>query len=287
MENAFPALSPLFARSEGNGTRSVMCLHSSTASHGQWRGLATELAKHARVVSVDLHGHGHSPEWPAQAASTLGVDAQGALQALDAAAPEAAGVHLVAHSYGAAVALQIALDHPGLVRSLSLYEPVAFGVLAEMAPTAPALAEIEAIARRVAMLNAAGQLAEAASAFVSYWAGAEAWEQMNADQRDAVQSRITTIPRHFDATFRARWTLGDLRRLGMPTLLINGGRTRASARDVAFLLGAALPNVRRVTIADAGHLGPITHEAPVNAAIVEHLRACEVVPQGSPKPAVA
>jgi pimeloyl-ACP methyl ester carboxylesterase len=97
-----------------------------------------------------------------------------------------------------------------------------------------------------------------------------------------VQGRIATVPLHFDALFCARWTLGDLRRLRMPTLLINGGRTRAPARDVAFLLGAALPNVRRMTIADAGHLGPMTHEAEVNTLILRHLRDCGVVPEGAP-----
>src|SRR5690349_2527645 len=221
MNTIFTALSPLFARTQGEALRTVMCLHSSTATHGQWRGLAAKLAEHARVVSVDLHGHGRSPAWPAHAASDLAVDADGALLALDAAAPDANGVHIVAHSYGAAVAMKIALDNPGLVRSLSVYEPVAFGVLSAVAPTSPALAEIERIARDVAMLTAAGELEQAASAFVDYWGGPDAWTQMSEGQREAVQTRIATIPLHFDALFRARWTLGDLRCLRMPTLLID------------------------------------------------------------------
>ena len=37
--------------------------------------------------------------------------------------------HLVGHSYGAYVALLVARSVPSQVRSLALYEPVAFGVL--------------------------------------------------------------------------------------------------------------------------------------------------------------
>ena len=191
----------LFTRLQGCGDHTVLCLHSSTGSHAQWRGLANTLAEHARVVSVDFHGHGRSPVWPADAPVTLQVDARAADQSLREAAPDADGVHLVAHSYGAAVALQMALDHPGRVRSLTLYEPVAFGLLQGAAGAGEALAEIEAIADEVALLTAQGERAAAAEAFVDYWGGGGAWQQMGEAQRDAVQVRITAIPRHFAALY--------------------------------------------------------------------------------------
>jgi pimeloyl-ACP methyl ester carboxylesterase len=266
------ALSPLFARLQGHGAHTVLCLHSSTGSHAQWRGLATAVAEHAQVVALDFHGHGRSPRWPADAAPSLQVDARGAVQALRAAHPGADGVHLVAHSYGAAVALQIAQDHPQWVQSLALYEPVAFGVLQAMAPADSALTEIRHIADAVAMATALGRLDEAAGAFVDYWGGPGNWHGMTDAQRDAVQGRIATIPLHFDALFRARWSTEALSALTMPVLLMHGGCTRAPARRVADLLGTALPHARRLEISGAGHLGPMTHESAVNMAIGEHLR---------------
>jgi pimeloyl-ACP methyl ester carboxylesterase len=269
---------PLFTRVQGRGDPTVLCLHSSTGSHAQWRGLANTLAEHARVVSVDFHGHGRSPVWPADVPVTLQVDARAADRALGEAAPDADGVHLVAHSYGAAVALQMALDHPSRIRSLTLYEPVAFGLLHGAPGAGEALAEIEAIADEVALLTAQGERAAAAEAFVDYWGGRGAWQQMGEAQRDAVQVRITAIPRHFAALFRARWTAQELRNLRMPTLLMHGGRTRASARRVAEVLAGALPGVHRHELPEAAHLGPMTHEAAVNAEVSLHLKACGALP---------
>jgi pimeloyl-ACP methyl ester carboxylesterase len=190
-------------------------------------------------------------------------------------------VHLVAHSYGAAIALQLALDHPANIRSLALYEPVAFGLLHGVASAGVALAEIEAIADEVALLTAQGARAAAAEAFVDYWGGQGAWQQMGEAQRDAVQVRITAIPRHFAGLFRARWSAHDLAALRMPILLMHGGCTRASSRHVAQLLGVALPHASRHMFDEAGHLGPMTHEDEVNGEIVRHLRACAVLPFGS------
>lgn len=269
---------PLFTRLQGRGDHTVLCLHSSTGSHAQWRGLANTLAEHARVVSVDFHSHGRSPVWPSEAPVTLQLDAKAADQALREAAPDANGVHLVAHSYGAAIALQMALDHPSRIHSLTLYEPVAFGLLHSAAGAGGALAEIEAIADEVALLTAQGERAAAAEAFVDYWGGRGAWQQMGEAQRDAVQVRITAIPRHFAALFRARWTAQELAALRMPTLLMHGSRTRASARRVADALASALPGIRRHELPGAGHLGPMSHEAAVNAEVARHLRACGALP---------
>src|SRR5688572_6317585 len=107
----------LFSRVHGAAGPTVLCLHSSTGSQGQWRGLAAALSELARVITPDLHGHGRSPAWPVGQATSLHIDARAAAHLL----PAEGGVHLVAHSYGAAVALQMALDQPERVLSLTLY----------------------------------------------------------------------------------------------------------------------------------------------------------------------
>lgn len=262
----------LYLREEGQGA-TVVCLHSSTSSQAQWRGLVNQLGEHWQTMAVDLHGHGRSPAWPAITPNTLEVDALAVIDAVRRAGPAPEGIHLVAHSYGAAVALQIALMQPLWVRSLTMYEPLAYGVIHAMAPGDASLAEIEATAKTVEIAVEAGDLDGASRRFVDYWSGTGAWDAMAAPQRDAVRGRIATVPRHFEALFAARWASRPLGSLTVPTLLLNGEQTRAPARRVAELIGeAGLPRLRRREIADAGHLGPITHEAQVNAAIVGHLQ---------------
>src|SRR5690349_8336711 len=115
----------LAAQVRGSGPR-VVCLHSSTGSSAQWRALQDAMASRWEVLAPDLHGHGRSPALPDGDVSALAADADAVVAAAGIAARP---VHLVGHSYGAAVALQVALRHPRQVRSLTLYEPVVFGML--------------------------------------------------------------------------------------------------------------------------------------------------------------
>ena len=254
----------------------MVCLHSSTGSHAQWRALSGELEGRCKVVVPDLHGHGRSPAWPLGAANTLWIDAHAASQLMPANdignGPE--GVHLVGHSYGAAVALQIALRCPRRVLSLTLYEPLPFGMLLAQSPgspDAPAAREIRDIRYSVASLVSEGDYEGASRLFVTYWGGSSAWAGMTAAQRAAVLARISTVPRHFEALFRACWSADLLRCLNMPVLLMHGSNTRAPARAVTDTLAAALSQCEQVEIEGAGHLGPITHTNAVNSAIALHL----------------
>jgi pimeloyl-ACP methyl ester carboxylesterase len=259
------AAQPLSAHVQGAGP-TIVCLHSSTGSHGQWRGLVDALSPRWRVLTPDLHGHGASPAWPAGAADTLHVDAD-AVARLAGAGP----LHLVGHSYGAAVALQLALRHPERVRSLTLYEPVVFGMLRRLAPQDTALEEIEDIAASVAALVQAGQAEDAARIFVAYWGGSRAWAQLSESQRRALAARVSTVPHHFNALFAARWDSRLLQRLQMPVLLLRGSATRAPARRVTELLAQALPQAQCGVLPGAAHLGPITHAQTVGHWMTAHI----------------
>ncbi len=269
----------------------IVCLHSSTGSGAQWRPLLQALAGRPNVLALDLYGHGRSPAWPADAPNTLDVDAEAVRARLhqldDESGGTLRGVHLVGHSYGAAVALRLAMllaqRQPQRVLSLTLYEPVVFGLLAE-GTVQPARHEIEDVARAVATLVKAGATTDAARIFVGYWGGPAAWGAMNEAQQASVRHRIATVPRHFDALFAARWHARDLQRLqALPVLLMQGSRTRAPARHVVERLHALLPQAQGLTIEGAGHLGPMTHAQPVVQAMLQHLG---VQPVATPEPAL-
>lgn len=266
----------------------VICLHSSTGSQAQWRPLVQALTPRWQALALDLYGHGRSPAWPADAPNTLDVDAATVLalmQGLDDGDEPSRGVHLVGHSYGAAVALRVAMRQPQRVRSLTLYEPVVFGLLPATAGEYPVRHEIVDIALSVGALVKAGALADAARVFVGYWGGPKAWGGMNEAQQATVLHRIATVPRHFEALFAATWHLRQLRRLQMPVLLLQGSNTRAPARRVTELLLQALPQAQGRVIAGAGHLGPITHAEPVLAAMRAHLDPGSMLP--APLPSTA
>jgi len=253
--------------------RPLLCLHCSSGSHAQWRPLAERLAPRHQLLMPDLLGHGRSPAWPDTAADDLRVDAAAVL----ACAEGLPSFDLVAHSYGAALALQIALDHPGRVRSLTLYEPVAFGLLRRHEPWGAAWSEIRAVARALADALAAGQPEAAARLFTDYWSAGQGWARLSPGQQASVASRMPTVHRHFEALFAAPWGAAELRQLQQPVHLICGSATRLPPLRIAQMLARWLPQSRLHYLEGAGHLGPISHAGEV-VELVAGLLSLSVAP---------
>src|SRR3954470_3003033 len=109
----------------GQGTP-VVLLHSGGLSSPQWGRLSDRLAAGHRVLMPDFIGYGRSGSWPREEEFHFLLDVLATEALLDSLAEP---VHLVGHSYGGFVALLVALHRGDRVLSLSLFEPVAFGVL--------------------------------------------------------------------------------------------------------------------------------------------------------------
>src|SRR5438270_12284733 len=104
----------------------VLLLHSSGLSGRQWRRLVRKLEERGfRASAPDLTGHGESAPLLEPTPFSFLQDAERVRGMLAEGGP----MHLVGHSYGGLVALIAALGAPEKVRSLALFEPVAFGVL--------------------------------------------------------------------------------------------------------------------------------------------------------------
>jgi len=58
-------------------------------------------------------------------------------------------------------------------------------------------------------------------------------------------------------------------------LIMRGERAPAPTRLIAELLATLIPTARLVVIGGAGHMGPLTHAAAVNAAIARHVAESE------------
>ena len=254
----------------------VVCLHSSAASGRQWRRLVSDGGDACQWHTPDLFGHGSRPGWPELMPSQLSVEANGVLAGLPFR-PEQ-GIHLVGHSYGGAVALQMALQQPRRVLSLTLYEPVAFGVLPALGPVEPEWQEIRAVAAALATALERGDALDAARGFCAYWQARDAWPELDDAQRQRLAEAMPTVHRHFDALFAARWSDSLLGMLNMPVRLICGSATRASARRVAQSLALRLPAARLQMLEGAGHLAPIGDAARVNALILDSLGMMQRVP---------
>jgi pimeloyl-ACP methyl ester carboxylesterase len=239
-------------------------LHSSMSSRSQWNALAAQQEPALRCIAVDLLGYGKAPfPTPAQQASfSLEHEVAAVLAALTHELAPDEPFHLVGHSYGGATALRLArrLMDTGRILSLTLFEPVAFHLLA---PTDHARIDIEKI---IARIDAAATPRDGAAAFIDYWNGAGAFAALPPAMQERFTAQIAKVRLDFVALMSEPTTLADMAALDVPTLVLFGAQGPMSTRTVAEELAAALPRAAQHRT-PGGHMAPITHAADVNRAI--------------------
>jgi pimeloyl-ACP methyl ester carboxylesterase len=227
----------------------------------QWRKLGHRLAPAHRVVAPDLLGYGPTP-WPHGKPFHFHEDLAMLAELLDEPA------HVVGHSYGGLLALQLALAQPTRVRSIAVYEPVAFGILDEPAD-APFRDEL---ARMPAYRPGTDGVDEAwLAAFVGWWNGPAAWDQLAEPTKQAFRSVGWKLSQEVASLVADRTDRAGYARITAPTLLLGGEQSPAAEHRVLAKLAAALPHATLRSFAGVGHMAPITHADMVNDAIVAHL----------------
>jgi len=237
--------------------RSIVFAHGSLASGRMWEGYARAFEDRCFVRTPDLVGYGSNPEWPADLpfrlmdeVSDFALHIDGVFEPFD----------IVAHSYGAAVALRFACEFPERVRSLTLIEPTVFPVLDDPRHGAATESDqIRVVAARVRDCVQRGDRDAAMRGFVDYWNGQGAWQALAPDLRRRCAAQGATVARNFEAAFGDDGICDDLRYLDVPTLLISGGRSTAAARATTRIAASLIRCAKIAEIASAGHMAPVTH----------------------------
>ncbi|MYN47161.1 alpha/beta fold hydrolase [Pseudoduganella sp. FT93W] len=250
----------------------VVLLHSSMSTKAQWGELVSQLSDGYRCIAVDLLGYGSAP-FPAQLGPeyrhTLAHEIDAVNAAVAAHLQPGEAFHLIGHSYGGASALHMARRMPERVLSLTVYEPVAFHLLPEQHP---ARAEIVAVVERI---KACAEAQDATRIFIDYWNRTGSFDAAPAAAQAKMAGMIAKVKRDFEALLGEPATLEDLAALTMPALVMSGLSSPASTRLLAEQLAQALPNATALQTR-GGHMGPITHAAVVNPAIISFLSDAEI-----------
>jgi pimeloyl-ACP methyl ester carboxylesterase len=239
----------------------VIFAHCSLAHSGLWRPVMAALADRWRCVAVDMPAHGgtdrgdESISLQFQAASFV----EGVAEALDAGP-----AHLVGLSLGGSVMGRVAHRSPGLARSLTMLEPIFFHVIADR--DEQAMADNTRVMSPVVEACKQGRYHDGARAFMDGWGQPGQFDRMPETARDAIGRSLSYL--YPDFQLAGSWPKGQITREGfgamtMPTLLLEGEKTRDSAKRIQEELALLLPNVKRDVVADAGHLSPVDQPAAV------------------------
>jgi lipase len=250
------------------GARPVLALHCSLAHAGAWSGLVEHLSG-VTVTALDQPGHGRAADWDGvtdlhRLTTRQSIEMAGAIGG-------GAPVDVIGHSFGATVALRMALERPDLVRSLVLIEPPLFA--AARAGGSPAFAPFRGKHLGLAQALADGRRQDAAALFHGQWGNGAAFADLPARQQQYMMDRI-----HFIAAQNAV-LLDDsagllrymgLESIGVPVLMVEGAASLAIVGAVQDELARRLPQVTRLVVPGAGHMVPITHPGEVAQAVMAH-----------------
>ena len=251
---------PFTASRPGSSPEVMFGLHCSGSSGRQWDPYAALLPPGMRLVAPELMGYGPGEAWASGKPVSLEAEAARLAPLLSSAG---GAVHLVGHSYGGAVALEVALRWPGLVKTLTLFEPVRFGLLLADREYEAIGRAIVATGRRIGWQALSGRTAQAAAEFIEYWSGPGAWETLPGARRRAVEERMHKVRAEFEALFADTVPAASYQALSMPVRLITGTRSPLPARKVVDLMARQCDHASVVRLEGVGHMGPVSHVARV------------------------
>lgn len=238
----------------GDPDRRALALHCMMGSSNAWTPMAGHLDGLVDLRAFDNPGHGRSPDWQPED----GIDLHTYVTRY-AAGQIDRPLDMIGHSFGATIALRIAVGAPEAIRSLTLIEPVLFAA-------APAPSR-EAENARLAPFAATGDIDGMIGQFMSDWgapgAGAIPEDPARAD-RLRKQMQMVMDTNAFLMEDRANiLRAGGLEGIEAPVMLISGAESPPIVHEIAEGLAARLPDVGRATVPGAGHMLPLTHAQAV------------------------
>ena len=248
----------------GNGP-SVLFIQGVGVHGAGWRPQTSELSSAYTCITFDNRGMGQSQ--PIGAEVSVAQMADDARAVLDAAGVQSA--HVVGHSLGGPVALQLALDVGKRVKSLTLL--CSFTGSRTVAPLTLRMILLGMQARigtRTMRRRGFLKLLLPPGGSADSEALAELFGHDLADQPPVVPAQLRAM-QAIDLSDR----LGEL--VDVRTLIVNASHDPIAPPSAGLALRNGLTGSRYVEVADASHGLPITHAAQVNAMLVEHFAAAE------------
>jgi pimeloyl-ACP methyl ester carboxylesterase len=222
-----------------------------------WGAACERIGKRRRTVVIDRPGFGE--DLPAGARFSIADEARALLGALTDMAIDS--FHLVGHSYGGLVALEMAASRPDDVRSLHLIEPP----LLDLLPQDPDVREMDRRVRWIVEHQADLGDEAATEAFFAMIGGERMVERLRSTPD---WTRLCTYATRFARSEPAgSYPSSSLARLtgAIPVALYRGGRSHPALRLIAGELASRIDGARLVDVPEAGHAVQMSKEVFVDA----------------------
>jgi len=256
------------AYSEHGAGPTIVFVPGSWATQTAWRDVIAALGNRFRTVTTSLPGYGGTRE----SRTTADRSIDRAAVTVEAVIRHAGGpVHLVGQSYGALVCLDLALCGLVPLMSLTLIEPVAFGLLRQ-AGEHSLHEEFLALRDEYVRSFQRGDC-QAARRVVDYFEGPGTFDALPPRMRESIVKTTPTHTRDICSDYDP--TVAALANILLPSLVIRGERSARSLTTSADILSRAMANASLRTIAGAAHFMLSSHAANLARLIGDHVAMTE------------
>jgi pimeloyl-ACP methyl ester carboxylesterase len=252
----------------GNGIPLVL-IHGAVNDYRVWTIQVPEFSKTYRTIAISLR-HSYPEKWKGG-----GNDFSVTQDASDVAALikslNLGKVHLLGHSRGGAVALNVAMLYPGVIRTLTLADASGLEALLPETPeeAQKRLAGVKAFSDNLRGILVASDFEKAARVFVDSVYGPGAWEKVPAEQKQIYLDNIATAP---EIGGRPKVSCGDIQKFTFPVLLLNGERSPKRYSAMFSAMRQCKPNIPTpIIVPNAAHR--MQHDNPefFNKAVLDFL----------------
>jgi pimeloyl-ACP methyl ester carboxylesterase len=248
---------------EGSGPTMVF-VPGSWGMASAWRGVIVALGGGFHAVTTSLLGYGGTEE--RRTATDTSIDRQAEI--IEAVARRAGGrIHLVGHSFGGLACLAVALRGAVSLASLTVIEPVAFGLLKQAGELE--LYEQFTTAREHYFRAFESGDKQAARWMIDFLAGDGTFDGLPPRMRDHI---VATTPTHYlDMRSEFDPPISALAALSIPMLILWGDRTHPALARSGKVLSRVIPNASLGAVTGANHFMIATHPKEVARLVGGHI----------------
>jgi esterase len=252
---------------EGSGVPLVL-VHGSLCDYRFWSYQIEQLAKHHRVIALSLR-HCFPEQWDGH-----GGDFSIAQHASDVEAFISilglGAVHLLGHSRGGAVVLEVAKSHPKIIRSLILADPAVRLDLTQTDESRKAAAFRSVLFSNLQENAARGEIEAGTAQFIDGLLGSGAWGRLTSQMQQIflqnVQTALVSDPLPLTPD-------EELRQFDFPILTITGEYSPPFYRLIFAEMRKRANLPQPIMIPDASHAMNFANPAAFNAAVMQFTAA--------------
>ncbi|RQO82743.1 alpha/beta fold hydrolase [Acidovorax sp. FJL06] len=254
-----------------SGSGSVLLFVPGSFSTGaSWRSISAPLSERYRTIATSLLGYGKTQERRTPGSAWM----QQEMDALDTVlARIQAPVHLVAHSFGACVALSLAMHRQPAFLSMTLLEPTVFYLLNQ--------AGDRALSRQVRAITDTYMAAwehgdpRAVQHVIDFYGGPGAFAAYPPAVQDKVMAMTATNILDWQTGDAQAPTPADIASVNTPTWVVCGSHSHPAMQRCNQLLVDTLPHAQLQMLEGANHFMVTTHAAELTRGIEQRVSSLD------------